>query len=378
MMSAVHRPPGTHNALLYSLSALPLYLLAGFVFLSFAAGTVISLYLNAYFGASRVGDLGLYIALVCDLFKIGLSAGFLYLQSLIARTFALICIMAFAALSILSSYGYTITHIEMRSGTHKAEQLKYQQYQKLQTELKRQIRQLGQHRPLEAIEQELKALKQSPIYRDKRRSDQCRNATIQQSISFCERLNRLDIERLEAMAALPKINTLQSELQKTRKALNTINLSQVTQRRDPFARSFGKVDQVNVIFNLFLACLIEIATTAGLPLFIVLLRAANRVQQRARKQKHKTLMTRQARTLSDPDGFSSFMEDCVIEDPDSYITAEALLQTYQNWGRRNRIPRPLNARLLGMRMTEQGYTRVRRYIDTERRQTLYPGLRFKA
>ncbi len=378
MMSVVPHPTNMHNALLYSLSALPLYLLAGFVFLSFAAGTGISLYLNAYFGSSRVGELGLYIALVCDLFKIGLSAGFLYLQNLIARAFALLGILAFAALSILSSYGYTITHIEKRSGKHKATQLKYQQYRKRQSELKQQIRQLGQHRPLEAIEQELKALRQRPIYRDKRRSDQCRNATIPQSISFCERLNRLDVERLEAMAALPKIETLTAELQKTRQALNTINLSQVTQRSDPFARSFGKVEQVHLIFNLFLACLIEISTTAGLPLFIVLLRAANRTQEKAKKQKRKISVTRQVRTHSDPDGFTAFMEDCVIEDPDSFITAEALLHTYQNWIQGNQILRPLNARQLGMRMTERGYTRVRRYIDTERRHTLYPGLRFKA
>ncbi len=377
MKSVVHRPTNMHNALLYFLSALPLYLLAGFVFLSFAAGTGISLYLNAYFGASRVGELGLYIALVCDLFKIGLSAGFLYLQSLTARVFALLGILAFAALSILSSYGYTISHTEKKSGKHKAAQLKYQQYRNRQSELKQQIRQLGQHRPLEAIEPELKTLKQSPIYRDKRRSDQCRNATIPQSISYCARLNRLEVERLEAVAALPKIETLTAELQKTRQALNTINLSQVTQHSDPFARSFGTVQQVNLIFNLFLACLIEIATTAGLPLFIILLRAANKVQEKAKRQKHKTLITRQTRTHSDPDGFTAFMEDCVIEDPDSFITAEALLQAYQNWIQGNHISRPLNARRLGMRMTERGYTRVRRYIDTERRHTLYPGLRLK-
>ncbi len=377
MMRNTETPKLRMAFLSLNLSTFALFLLAIFVFLSFASGTGISLYLNAQFGASRIGELGLYIALVCDLFKIGLSAAFLYLTGWIARFFALMGIFAFAILSILSSYGYAIQHIEYRSGAHKAEQLRYQQLRTQKAALLQQRKQLGQHRHIAAIEVEVRSLKQSHIYWDKRRSDQCRNATIPASISLCNRLNRLEVERLEADTAFPKIQRVQLALKETNKALSAINLSQITQHSDPFARSFGTVEQVNVFFNLFLACLIEIATTAGLPLFIVLLRVADRKWNKAAKKKRVSLPAGYRRRMSDLDGFSAFAKSCLIKAPDGYVTSEDLLHAYQICLQSNPVLRPLNARLLGMKMTELGYERVRRQTGASRRQTVYTGIRLK-
>ncbi len=102
----------------YVLPALPFYGLALIVLTAFIGGAGISLYLNAEFGASRVGDLGRWIALVCDIFKIGLSAAFVYLAGWLTRLFALAGIISFSLLSILSSYGYYIHYFAEHAQPH--------------------------------------------------------------------------------------------------------------------------------------------------------------------------------------------------------------------------------------------------------------------
>lgn len=363
------------------LPLLPLYGLVILILAAFTGGASISLYLNAEFGASRVGELGRWIALVCDIFKIGLSTAFLYLRGWFIRFFALTGIVAFSLLSILSSYGYYVLHIEENRGSILAEQQKYRLLKEKQRTLKQTLVRLGHPRPLSAIAREIKAYKQDPVFREKRRSNQCRNATIPASRLFCEHLRKLEVEQETALDTHHKILETSQQLEETNQGLNAINLAVVSQRVDPFARSFGNADLVNIYFNLFLAVLIEIATTTGLPLTIFLTGVANNKRQNAlkayEKAQQQTVLTASFEEYDkrpdDPDGLTQFL-DTITKDKDGFVTSAGLQRAYRRWLHTHPVLSPLNEITLGARLVALGFQRRRRQVPGIGRTTVYVGL----
>ncbi len=376
------RPSGSPVfTLRYLLPALPFYGLALFVLTAFIGGAGISLYLNAEFGASRVGDLGRWIALVCDIFKIGLSAAYVYLAGWLTRLFALAGIISFSLLSILSSYGYYIQHIEADKGQYTAYKKHYFQLQEEKRRQYNELKRLGHHRPVEVIKQAIRARKQDKIYWDRKRSDQCRNATIEDSKNFCKILRNLETEYLAAKHAHPQIQNIIRQLETIEQKLKRFDLTKISQRNDPFARSFGDPDQVNVYFNIFLAILIEIATTAGLPLAIFLGTMANKKRQTTLKTLHnsvrQTIQTvspeQEQIWLDDPDGLIAFL-NTLHKDKTGFVASVDLLRAYKNWLQTHIVLTPLNEKTLGERMIALGYQRVRRRKQGGGRATGYTGL----
>ncbi len=258
--------------------------------------------------------------------------------------------------------------------------------------LTRQLKQLGDPRPFRAIEQDIRSRKQDIIYKDKRRSDRCQNATIAESRSFCRDLTVLEVELEVSKDARPRIIQVREELDRVEQALGAINLRKVSQRDDPFARSFGDPDKINLMFNLFLAILIEVTTVAGMPVVMILIRAGNRIRYEAGLQNRlqtlqqspnvtiKEKTSNKQKSSSQPsESLAVFLRDCLSEDEESFVGSTELRNRYQHWCEENTIKPVLNATQIGETMVHLGYQRTRRYVEHDKKRlTGYMGLSFKS
>ncbi len=348
-----------------------LYIFALIILLTYGSGNVISIYLNAAFGHSRIGELGQVIAVLCDLFKIGLSVALIFTKDVKSRLLCIAGLLAFGALSVFSSYGYYIERLEHRTGTIRATQQHFQDLKTRQLDLTQKIKQLGQHRSIAEITQELKVLKRHRIYKDPKRSNGCQNATIRESELFCTRIGKLEVELIAAKQNLPIIAHLQTQLQSTRKRLKAINKNTVHQRADRFASSLGSADRVNLVFTLFLSVLIEIVTTSGFAVASIVFRAARRIQKIPVTE---TLIAQDV-TLKD---FKVFLSDCTKQDPNGSVLSKDLYTVFQNWCfKKCFLPVPHQNRV-GELMTQLGYYRQRsRHRMAGKRPTGYRGLSLK-
>ncbi len=360
-----------------------LYIFALLVFMAFVGGSVFSVYLNAAFGASRVGELGRWIAVICDLFKIGLSGAFLYIQGGLTRILALLGMMAFGGLSILSSYGYYIEAIEQTHSQVRAEQNRYNRLTNQKQTLLKEKAQLGAPRPMKAIQLDIRAHKRDIIYTDTRRSNHCRNATIEASRNFCERLRQLEVELELAHYSHQRLNEIRSSLKTIEQDLKRINLTQVSRRVDMFARSFGNPDQSNMVFNLFLALLIEVTTIAGLPVMVSLIQAGTALQRQAKLYQSIHKKTEIGNKNSIPvqpiNSLDHFLLENTIAEQKGFVTSADLRARYVAWCQVNGIAKPLHTPQIGEHMVRLGYERVRRKATKAgKRLTGYLGLAFKS
>ena len=373
-----------------------LYVFSGFMCVIFLGGAAISLSLNAEFGYVRAGELGRWVAILCDLFKIGLSASLFYLRTRSSRALTFIGLLAFSILSVFSTYGYYITRIEGQQGTKLAEKQAYQVLTRTKKQLENKLSALGEHRPLTVIAAEIAAYKAHKIYKDPKRSDQCQNATIEASEVFCAQFHKLESEYLLAQDRLPKRAKLKVQIKKLEDKLDTIDVSVVSQRLDPFASSFGQQKNFNIYFNLFLAGLIEIATITGLPLSLFLFEFAkevHRVQKMHLSQKTSSSLPLQdhqevqscptlaseehTKTLKNKHdgGVHQFLMACYIFEKGAMTPSTEVFAQYRDWCDHQLIDTPLGGQQFGKTMKIYGFIRKRKIIEgTKQRRMVYEGL----
>lgn len=333
-----------------------LYMLALIVLVSYCAGLVISLYLNAEFGVSRIGEAGRWLAILCDIFKIALSAAILFISGTLYRLLCLSAILAFACLSILSSYGYTIQKLETNTGKARAEKQRYQALKRQREKLHLQLKQLGPYKSPKSIEKELQILKQNRIYKDTKRSNKCQNATIPESETLCSQIGNLEIALIQAREWKKHSKQLNTELSQVKAELKRVNLTAINTREDRFAQSFGEADQVNMVLTLFLALLVEITTTAGFAVILVLYQAAGDIlKARHQIDAHELPVTSKERQVVMT---RAFLECCTLKDKSAFTLSVDLYAAFQTWCEENEYP-VMTQKKLGEALTALGYSRCR-------------------
>ena len=167
--------------------------------------------------------------------------------------------------SLTSSLGFAALN---RADTTGARTLKAETHQDLRSALERSLAELKTvppHRPAAAVAGEIEAYKQNPSWIS---SEQCNNATIVKSMSYCEGYFKLTTELTTAQKADEKAEKLEAEIAKLSAKLGEVDPMAAAASSDPqssvLARLTGfRTEEIQTALTVLIALLVELGASLG-------------------------------------------------------------------------------------------------------------------